>query len=74
MTTSWGCAFVVLFLANPRVPTQGYIPLGGMGTGWALDTQGFTPVLPYLGILWNPNTCIPLGPNACVLLNTKGQV
>ena len=39
---------VVFLLANPGVPAQGYryLPLGGMGTGWALDTQGFTPVLP----------------------------
>ena len=37
---------VVFLLANPRVPAQGYIPLGGMGMGWALDTLGFIPVLP----------------------------
>ena len=30
-----------------RVPAQGYVPLGSMGTGWVMDTQGFTPVLPY---------------------------
>ena len=50
MTTLWGCTFVVLFLANPGVPTQGYVPLRGMGTGWALDTWGFTPVLPYIQV------------------------
>ena len=38
---------VAFLLANPGVPTQGYIPLGGMGAGWVVDTWGFTPVLPY---------------------------
>ena len=37
---------VVFLLVNPRVPAQGYVPLRGTGTGWALDTRGFTPVLP----------------------------
>ena len=35
-------------LGQPQEPTQGYIPLGGMGMGWVMDTWGFTPVLPYM--------------------------
>ena len=30
----------------PLTPGQGYVPLGGTGTGWVMDTRGFTPVLP----------------------------
>ena len=41
-----GCTFVAFLSANPRVPAQGYVPLGGTGMGWAMDTQVFTPVLP----------------------------
>ena len=43
-----GCTFL---LANPKIPTQGYIPPRGYGYGLGhgvhMDTQGFTPVLPY---------------------------
>ena len=39
---------LAIHLPNPGVPAQGYVPLGGTGTGWAVDTRGFTPVLPYL--------------------------
>ena len=45
---------VAFLLANPGVPAQGYVPLGGMGTGWVVDTQGFTPVLPYPCPLCSP--------------------
>ena len=38
---------IAFLLANPGVPAQGYVPLGGMGMGWVMDTWGFTPVLPY---------------------------
>ena len=48
VATSWGCAFISFLLANPGVPAQGYVPLGGMGMGWVVDTRGFTPVLPYI--------------------------
>ena len=32
----------------PLTPGQGYVPLGGMGMGWVVDTRGFTPVHPYM--------------------------
>ena len=37
---------IAFLLANHGVPMQGYIPLGGMGTGWVVDTWGFTLVFP----------------------------
>ena len=49
--------FIVFLLANPGVPTQGYVPLRGMGTGWVLGTWGFIPVLPYPIYL---HTCNPI--------------
>ena len=35
----------------PLTPQQGYVPLGGTGMGWVVDTRGFTPVLPFKWIV-----------------------